>query len=123
MIEKATSPSILANYSSVLDAVGNMVLTNMPTEVITNLIKGQLSNSTPWNVQAYAVGAKSSGSMYCELYGTYASCLTPDYDDINTAIKLVNKIENDEIFDVDEFVESCKQENSSSTTSTTKLSK
>lgn len=123
MIEKATSPSILANYSSVLDAVGDMVLTNMPTEVITNLIKGQLSNSTPWNVQSYSVGAKSSGSMYCELYGSYASCLAPDYDDINTAIKLVNKIENDEVFDVDEFVESCKQENSSSTTSTTSTTK
>jgi anionic cell wall polymer biosynthesis LytR-Cps2A-Psr (LCP) family protein len=104
MIEKATSPAILANYSSVLDAVGNMVLTNMPTEVMTNLIKSQLSDSTPWNVQSYSVGYTQSGSMYCELYGNYASCLLPDYDDINTAIKLINKIENDEVFDVDEFV-------------------
>jgi hypothetical protein len=44
--------------------------------------------------------------MYCELYGNYASCLTPDYDDINMAIKLINKIENDEVFDVEEFVNS-----------------
>jgi LCP family protein required for cell wall assembly len=106
IIEKATSPAILANYASVLDAVGDMVLTNMPTEVMTNLIKSQLSDSTAWNVQSYSVGYTTSGSMYCELYGNYASCLTPDYDDINTAIKLINKIENDEIFDVDEFVKS-----------------
>lgn len=104
IIDKATSPAILANYSSVLDALGDMVLTNMPTEVITNLIKSQLSDSTSWNVQSYSVGYTTSGSMYCELYGNYASCLTPDYDDINMAIKLINKIENDEVFDVDEFI-------------------
>lgn len=88
----------------------------MPTTVITNLIKGQLSDPTPWNIQSYSVGAKSSGSMYCELYGFYASCLTPDYDDINTAIKLINKIENDEVFDVDEYVESLKNDASTAAT-------
>ena len=119
MIDKATSPAILASYTSVLDAVSNMMITNMPTETITGLIKSQIADSTPWNVQSYSVGATASGTMYLELYDFYASCLAPDYDDINIAIKLINKIQNDEVFNVDEYVESCKTPETTTTTSST----
>ena len=37
IINKATSPAILTNYSAVLDAVSDMMLTDMPSSFITQL--------------------------------------------------------------------------------------
>ena len=109
IINKATSPSILTSYSSVLEAATEVLYTNMPTSMITGLIKDQLADSTPWNVQSYAVSGRTQ-SNYCNLYGFYASTVVPDYDTVNIAIKLMNMIYNDETFNVDEYVESLENE-------------
>ena len=109
IINKATSPSILTSYSSVLEAATEVLYTNMPTSMITGLIKDQLADSTPWNVQSYAVSGRTQ-SNYCNLYGFYASTVVPDYDTVNIAIKLMNMIYNDETVNVDEYVESLENE-------------
>lgn len=110
MIAKATSPAILTNYASVLDAVSSMMVTNMPTDTITALIKGQLSDSTAWNVQSYSVGGAADplgqGSMrpgYIAGY-TSMSVVLPDYDTVNLAIQMINSVYNGEIIDVNEIV-------------------
>ena len=46
-----------------------------------------------------------------------------NYDDINIAIKLINKIQNDEVFNVDEYVESCKTPETTTTSSTNTTTK
>jgi LCP family protein required for cell wall assembly len=108
IINKATSPSILGNYSSVLSAVSDMILTNMPTSTITALIKGQLSNGTSWNVQSYSVSG-TPVKRDCTVYGlSQKSVDLPDYDTVNIACDLINKINNGEVFDVDEYVSSVK---------------
>lgn len=109
IINKATSPSILTSYSSVLEAATEVLYTNMPTSMITGLIKDQLADSTPWNVQSYAVSGRTQ-SNYCNLYGFYASTVVPDYDTVNIAIKLMNMIYNDKTVNVDEYVESLENE-------------
>jgi LCP family protein required for cell wall assembly len=108
IINKATSPSILANYSSVLSAVSDMILTNMPTSTMTALIKGQLSNGTSWNVQSYSVSG-TPATRDCTVYGlSKKSVDLPDYDTVNIAVDLINKINNGEVFDVEEYVSSLK---------------
>ena len=47
IIQKATSPAILTRYSAVMDTVSDMFLTNIPSSAISDLVKLQLSNSTP----------------------------------------------------------------------------
>lgn len=105
MIDKATSPAILTNYSSVLEAATEVMYTNMPTSMITDLIKDQLSDSTAWNVQSYAVSGRTQSNL-CQVYGITASTVVPDYNTVNVAIKLINKVYNGEVFNVDEYVES-----------------
>lgn len=110
MIEKATSPAILTNYSAILDAVSDMMYTNMPTESIQQLIKDQLSDSTPWNVQSYSLtfvpeAREADYIKPLQVYGGSGWACRPDYDSVNIAIKLIQKTQNDEIFNVDEVIE------------------
>ncbi len=96
MIEKATSPAILTNYSAILDAVSDMMYTNMPTESIQQLIKDQLSDSTPWNVQSYSLTftPETREEDYIkplQVYGGSGWSCRPDYDSVNMAIKLIQK--------------------------------
>ena len=103
IIDKGTSPSILTNYGAVLDAASNMILTNMSTGTITSLIRGQLSNSTAWNVQSYSLTG-STGSRNGQVYGLSGmSVVLPDDSSIATAKDLMNKITAGEVFDVSEY--------------------
>lgn len=117
ILQKATSPAILTKYSAVLDAVSDMFLTNIPTSTISDIVKLQLSDSTPWNIQTYSIEGTTEPpagqpAAYLEITGLRgASVVYPYADSINTAIKLMSMIQNDEVFDVDEYVESQSQSN------------
>ena len=118
IINKATSPAILTNYSAVLDAVSDMMLTDMPSSFITQLVKEQLSNGGEWNIQSYAVQAERTGygnSRYFDLYGMSVDYLSSD--SINMANELMTKIQNGDVFDVDEYVENANNEATSQSTS------
>ena len=112
ILQKATSPAILTKYSAVLDAVGDMFLTNIPTNTISDLVKLQLNDSSPWNIQTYSIDGTTQtptgqSAAYLEITGLRgASVVYPYADSINTAIQLMSMIQNDEIIDVDEYVDS-----------------
>ncbi len=103
IIAKATSPAILTNYSAVLDAVSNMVLTNMSTGTITSLIRGQLSNPKPWNVQSYTING-SGDTKNGQVYGLSGmSVVTLDKSSVNTAKELIDKVINGESFNASDY--------------------
>lgn len=117
ILQKATSPAILTKYSAVLDAVSDMFLTNIPTSTISDIVKMQLSDSKSWNIQTYSINVTTEppagqSAAYLEITGLRgASVVYPYADSINTAIKLMSMIQNGEVFDVDEYVESQNQSN------------
>lgn len=106
MLDKVISPSILLKYAQILDAVSDTLLTNMPVEVITGLVKEQINNPKDWNVQSYALDyiKEESGTRLCNVYGGYRWVAIPDYDMVNNAIEMINKIKSGEIFDVSEYI-------------------
>jgi len=109
IIAKATSPTILMNYSSVMDSVSGMFATSMQQQTMTSLIKDMLNNSTPWNVQTYNVTGISGPPARSNLYPNdptlqAMSVTYPDSNSISTAIDLMNKIKNGEIFDVNAYL-------------------
>lgn len=55
IFNKATSPSILVNYNDVLNEVKDNILTNMPTEKLTDLVKMQLENGGAWEFETTSV--------------------------------------------------------------------
>lgn len=104
VIKKLTSPAILTKYSSILDSVGNMILTSMPTSDITALVKGQLADTREWNVQKFSVGAEPD-SLPSLWLGHNASMSKLYTGDVEMAKKLIDKIENGDVFNVDEYYE------------------
>ena len=106
MLDKVISPSILLKYAEILDAVSNMLLTNMPVEAITGLVKEQINNPKEWNVQSYALDyiKEESGTKLCNVYGGYRWVAIPDYNMVNNAIEMINRTKSGEIFDVNEYI-------------------
>lgn len=117
IIDKATSPAILTNYDAFLSSISNMMLTNMPTETISSLVKAQLNDNTPWNVQSYSL--EGTGDIRnCTVYDlANKSVVIPDTDSINLAIQLMSKTINGDVFDVDSYVEEYKANLNQTTTS------
>lgn len=107
IIQKATSPAILTRYSAVMDTISDMFLTNIPSSAISDLVKLQLSNSTPWNIQTYSISGKTDEYRHLEVSNVYgASIVLPYEEDISTATKLMNKVIAGETFDVDTYLNS-----------------
>lgn len=107
IIQKATSPAILTRYSAVMDTVSDMFLTNIPSSAISDLVKLQLSNSTPWNIQTYSISGKTDEYRHLEVSNVYgASIVLPYEEDISTATKLMNNVIAGETFDVDTYLNS-----------------
>ncbi len=52
MIRKAISPAIITQYSSILNVVGNKMVTNMSREKIVDLVNYQISNNEPWKMES-----------------------------------------------------------------------
>lgn len=105
VINKLTSPAILTKYNSILDSVGNMILTSMPTSDITALVRGQLADTREWNVQKFSVGAEPD-SLPSLWLGHNASMSKLYTGDVEIAKKLIDKIENGDVFDVEEYYDS-----------------
>lgn len=104
IIDKVTSPAILANYAAVLEAGSKMVVTNMPTSTITDLIKAQIADPSAWNIQTYSAAALRYDTLDCHVYNyKNQSVVIPDYTSVNTAIKLMNMTYNGETFDVNDY--------------------
>lgn len=104
IIDKVTSPAILANYAAVLEAGSKMVITNMPTSTITDLIKAQIANPSAWNIQSYSAAALRTDYLDLHVYDyKNQSVVIPDYTSVNTAIKLMNMTYNGETFDVNDY--------------------
>lgn len=138
IIQKASSPAILTKYSAVMDAVSDLFLTNIPNKAISDLVKMQLSNNTPWNIQSYGINGDTDEKRHLEVVGAYnASIVLPYVDDISNASAMINKVLSGDIFDVDEYVmeheastktmdpyksSSSKSSSSASTTSTSNTS-
>ena len=106
LIDKVTSPSILYNYSNVLETVRNLFQTSLDDDDIASMVKLTMEGANGWNVQSYAVeGTSAFSSSY--FFG-YSSMwvMEPDMSTVKTAVELMNKIKDGEVFDMDEYLES-----------------
>ena len=97
IVNKATSPQILARYDELLAAVEGCFVTNMPYEDMSALVKMQLKDMSGWNITTFAVSGDPD-MQPCASYGsTPLWVMWPDEDDINTAKTLVQQVMNGEV--------------------------
>lgn len=95
IIDKAISPKIITSYSSLLEASLSAVQTNIPTGLITNIIKAQLADNDAWNLQHQYLEGTENRSTECYSMPGYNLYVTiPDQDSIDLANENIEKVSN-----------------------------
>jgi len=91
VINKALSPDLLMNYSSVLSGVEGSFETNIPYDTIAELVRTQLSEGGSWNIQSYSVdGTGDTQQPYSMSQAAYV--MIPDQTTVDTAKSLMQQV-------------------------------
>lgn len=102
MIDKALSPQILKNYTSIWNEVSDCVVTSMEYDEIADFVKTQLSEGTKWDVQKYSV---TGFDLMTTAYSTGSAqvyVMDPDMETVNQAKEYLKQIYAGEIVSVPE---------------------
>ena len=92
VISKATSASMLANYTTVMDAIGKNFNTNMPEDQLTSLIRMQLQDMAPWNITSYTTNGTSRSAETYSMPGQQLYVIDLDQNAINQAKDLIRQV-------------------------------
>lgn len=95
MLEKAMSPAIIKNYSSILDAVSGSFVTNMSSGDIQKLIQMQLDDMASWDIEQIAVTGTGTKSTTCySAPGSNLYVMEPNYDSVKEASATIDAVRN-----------------------------
>ena len=98
VIKKATSGStIISNYSEILESVEGMFQMNIPTELITAMMKMQLSDMAQWNIITYSATGTNSMEPCYSVTGMDLSVIIPSQSSVDKAIRLKDMVYNGEL--------------------------
>ncbi len=84
IFNKATSPSIIKNYQSLLNSISNLYTTSIPRDIITDYIKDILNNNTKWTFNTQSLDG-SDGRGYVHLTNYIDYVMIPSKDSVNKA--------------------------------------
>ena len=98
VIEKATSgTTILTNYADILDSVEGMFQMNIPTEMVSKLIKMQLSDMARWNVVSFSVKGTVAAEECYSMPGMRLSVMKPNQASVSKASRLIDMVLDGEL--------------------------
>lgn len=84
IFNKATSPSIITNYQSLLNSISDLYTTNIPRDVITGYIRDILDNNTKWTFNTQSLdGYDGSGTVHLTNITDYI--MIPSKDSVSSA--------------------------------------
>ena len=88
VINKALSPELLKNYSSVLSSIQGCFETNISYEEIARLLQQQLNNGGSWNIVSYSVdGTGDTQKPYSMSQNAYV--MIPDESTVQKPLQKV----------------------------------
>ena len=97
VIQKMTSSTaLISGYSDILNSLSGMFRTSVSVEELSQLVKMQLNDMASWTINSYAVKGVGDGTgVYAYTYsmpGEALWVLPPDYDTVEHASKLIEKV-------------------------------
>lgn len=95
MTDKICSTDFLLNYSEILDELADSFRTDMPTELMEDLVKGQLINATEWTIDTYAVTGYGSYETTYSIPGSNSYVMLPNEEDVAYAKELMEAVLNE----------------------------
>ena len=96
IMNKALSPALLNNYTGIMESVAGSFETSVPYDVLADMVRTQLDEGGSWNIVSYSVDGSGASKKPYSL-STNAYVMVPNYDTVNTAIELMNRVKNGEI--------------------------
>ena len=102
LLNKLTSTEMLANYTNVMASISECIVTDMPQEVISELVKHQVSEMPSWDIQSFSANGKGANEFTYSMpnYATYV--MVPDEAVVNQAKTYYQQIHNNEIITIGE---------------------
>lgn len=94
IIRKASSPSIIYKYNSILNSLSGKFQTSMSSEEILELVKFQLSKNPKWNVTSITLNGVGSSEYTYSAGNQKLSVLIPDTSTIENAKSLIKDVFN-----------------------------
>lgn len=98
VIKKIQTPAVLNNFNELMESLEGSFQTDMPYDVLSSLVKDQLTSGDSWTVKSYSVDGTGSMSttysMNQELY-----VMIPDQSTVDQAKEMIQKIIDGEILD------------------------
>lgn len=97
IINKATSPAILANFNGVLSSVAGSFQLSMSDTQLSKLIKAQVDNPSSWDIQHYSLDG--TGSMSTTTYsmpGSNLYVMIPDENMVLQGKQYIDSVVNGE---------------------------
>jgi LCP family protein required for cell wall assembly len=92
MLDKALSPQILKNYTTIWNEVSDCVVTSMEYDEIAEFVKTQLSSGASWDVVKYSV---TGSDLMTTAYSTGSAnvyVMVPDESTVNQAKEYFRQI-------------------------------
>lgn len=117
VVKKALSPEILTSYSSILSSLDGCFGTNITYEEIAQILQQQLTNGGDWTIVSYSVnGTGATEKPYSMSQKAYV--MVPDYNTVDKAKSLMEKVRNGEVVTQEEADASVSGSTSTDSTST-----
>lgn len=85
IFDKATSPSIIVKYNSLISALGDYVSTNMSSDEIIKFVKKQIKDPTDWDIKQKTVTGEDSRNTAYSTGSARVYVMEPDMDSVNEA--------------------------------------
>ncbi|MBR2812072.1 MAG: LCP family protein, partial [Solobacterium sp.] len=99
IIDKATSPIVVARFNSLLDSLDGAFLTNISTDSIYALCRRQLDENIRWEVITRSLEGEIGFGECASVPGTELSIVRPDSEQIQEAIAMIAALKKGEILE------------------------
>ena len=105
VVKKMSSASTLvANYAGILDSLQGMFVTDVPQDLISDLVKMQLSDMSDWDVLSYAATGKGGKSTTYSMPNFTAYVMYPNQKSVDLATQLIDRVLAGEILTSEDLV-------------------
>lgn len=103
LIQKMSASTVLTKYSSILNSLSGMFVTNVSQNELSTLVKMQINDMASWEVFSYAVTGKGKRDTTASMPGVRLSVIVPNEDSVAHATQLIDKVMSGEKISADDI--------------------
>ncbi len=92
LIKKVCSIEFLENYNEVMDELTDMYRTNIPDELLKDMVFNQILDGTEWTIDTYSVTGSSGSEKTYSAPNSAAYVMIPNDNDVEQAKSLIESV-------------------------------